>query len=164
MHTMQTTPEDIHKWWGAIVTEINILQNILFQKFCNQIQYLLHSSFNPLMSFKVNFSRYIAEIVNRFLVNSCWTYSKHNCSSTVSVNVSIFFLFSRCFTEIAYIFFLPSQSLFHCLIGDKHFSYHFHSINLFYFSSIIQYLLNLFYRFAAIIPVLLNSEYQCKNV
>ena len=28
MHMIQTTLEDIQKWWGIIVTEINIIQDI----------------------------------------------------------------------------------------------------------------------------------------
>ena len=49
MHTIQTTLEDIQKWWGIIKEYLLQLQSIWFHKFCNQIQYFFYSNF------KVNF-------------------------------------------------------------------------------------------------------------
>ena len=52
MNIIQTTLEDIQKWWEKIVTKINILENLLFKKKVLQPnQCLFHSNFNTLMKY-----------------------------------------------------------------------------------------------------------------
>ena len=49
MHMMQTTLEDIQKWWGIIVAEIDILFNILFQGSLTKSNIYFYSNLNSLM-------------------------------------------------------------------------------------------------------------------